>query len=333
MKTSGKIKTVIVVSILIVGLSAPAPGRIIYVDDDATGANDGSSWANAFQYLQDGLVSVLPAPPVHRGDPSPGMKAQAEIRVAQGIYKPQEATLSNPWVRSGLQSAPEMAFRLVSGVAIKGGYAGLGASDPNERNPERYQTILSGDLNGDDADVVHARDLSSDPTRAENSHNVVTSDPVADANAVLDGCVVTGATRGGLENRGGGPSISNCVFLRNAAQPYGGAVRSMTGNLTLTRCRFIANWAPQFGGAVDADLGGVILLTDCSFTDNEAEVGGAVASERADVRMRVKVGHHSRQCIADDLRVGVQRQHIAPARSRQTLVVRRWKAAIVDVGD
>ena len=48
---------------------------IIYVDADATGANDGSSWADAFKYLQDGLWAA---------------KSDYHILVAEGIYKPDE---------------------------------------------------------------------------------------------------------------------------------------------------------------------------------------------------------------------------------------------------
>ena len=51
------------------------PPKIIYVDDDASGANDGSSWENAYIYLQDTLEIAW------NGD---------EIRVAQGIYKPDQ---------------------------------------------------------------------------------------------------------------------------------------------------------------------------------------------------------------------------------------------------
>ena len=50
-----------------------AAGRVIYVDVDATGANDGSSWADAYNYLQDALADAnSSAKPL-------------EIRVARGI--------------------------------------------------------------------------------------------------------------------------------------------------------------------------------------------------------------------------------------------------------
>ena len=48
--------------------------KIIYVDDDADGANNGSSWTDAFNYVQDALTDA------QTGD---------EIRVAQGVYRPE----------------------------------------------------------------------------------------------------------------------------------------------------------------------------------------------------------------------------------------------------
>jgi hypothetical protein len=45
--------------------------KIYFVDSDATGANDGSSWDDACNYLQDALAAAQPG---------------VEIRVAQGIY-------------------------------------------------------------------------------------------------------------------------------------------------------------------------------------------------------------------------------------------------------
>ena len=49
--------------------------RVIYVDDNAPSEGDGKSWDTAFQFLQDALLYS------RSGD---------EIRVAQGIYKPDQ---------------------------------------------------------------------------------------------------------------------------------------------------------------------------------------------------------------------------------------------------
>ena len=38
-----------------------AAEKIIYVDDDATGADDGSSWQDAYNFLQDALADAVSA--------------------------------------------------------------------------------------------------------------------------------------------------------------------------------------------------------------------------------------------------------------------------------
>ena len=56
---------VVVVAVL-VAVTSGKP-RVILVDDDATGANNGSSWVDAYKYLQDALAdarsSVKPRSP------------------------------------------------------------------------------------------------------------------------------------------------------------------------------------------------------------------------------------------------------------------------------
>jgi len=128
------------ISLLVV--TPTATGKIIYVDADANGLNDGSSWADAYNYLQDALATAA------SGD---------EIRVAQGIYRPDESSVKPNG--SGDRTA---TFQLINGVTIKGGYAGFGQPDPNSRNIELYETVLSGNLASNDVDVNDPCDLLTD---------------------------------------------------------------------------------------------------------------------------------------------------------------------------
>lgn len=91
--------------VFLLAMACTAAGEVIYVDDDTSAGGDGSSWSTAFKYLQDGLAAAS------YGD---------EIRVAQDSYKPGGSRTST--------------FQLISGVALKDGYAGAGEPDPNERN-------------------------------------------------------------------------------------------------------------------------------------------------------------------------------------------------------
>jgi hypothetical protein len=107
----------------------------LYVDDDAPIGGDGSTWDEALRFLQDALLAA-----------GPGVR----VKVAGGIYRP-DASSAHP---DGTGDR-ETSFILADGVRILGGYAGQGAADPDERNPDLYETMLSGDLNGDDGPNVH----------------------------------------------------------------------------------------------------------------------------------------------------------------------------------
>jgi len=139
---------------LVLTLRATASGTIIYVDDDANAPGDGKSWATAYRYLQDALADAKTA------------DKPMEIRIGQGIYKANQRTAQaggSTWFNW---------FKLTSGVALMGGYAGVSASgraDPNMRDTALYETILSVDLAGNDVEVNEARDLEKEPTRADNT--------------------------------------------------------------------------------------------------------------------------------------------------------------------
>jgi len=239
----------------------PEPAMIYYVDVDARGANDGSSWADAYSYLQDALAAAL------SGD---------EIRVAQGIYKPDQGIGITPGDRTA-------TFQLKNGVTIKGGYAGFGEPDPNDRDIDLYETILSGDLNGKDVLVTNLEDLLYEPTRAENCYHVVTGSGT-DLTAVLDGFTVTGGNAdgsyrhengAGMYNESGSPTVRNCIFIRNAADYHaGGMYNTQASKTTLTSCTFIENYGRATGGGVTNNHSSRPTLVSCTFSHNSTGSNG-----------------------------------------------------------
>ena len=149
MKTKSILNKCLLCMLLLPVLCSAATSKIIYVDDDATGLNDGSSWENAYIFLQDALVDANDS------------EKPIEIRVAQGIYIPDQGLFPLKPAGVGGRTGPYPAtypadlgyrasFNLINNVTIKGGYAGLQEFDPKVRDIELYETILYGDLNGDD---------------------------------------------------------------------------------------------------------------------------------------------------------------------------------------
>ncbi|MCJ7777537.1 MAG: hypothetical protein MUP16_04400, partial [Sedimentisphaerales bacterium] len=199
----------LVMSVFIVALvNTSFAERIIYVDADANGLNNGSSWQDAYNHLQDALAGANSA------------EKPLEIRVTQGIYKPDQGT----GITAGDRTA---AFQLINGVTMKGGYAGFGEPDPSARDIALYQTILSGDIG-----------TLSDKT--DNCYHVFYHPEGLnlDATAILDGFTITGgngsspyAWGGGMLNYNSSPRVENCSFSGNSAE-YGGGMFNDASNPT-----------------------------------------------------------------------------------------------------
>ncbi len=233
-------------SIIIAALLCPTVlGEIIYVDASAGGANTGTSWEHALDSLQDALLLAYFA------------EKPAEIRVARGVYRPDDGLGLAPGDRAA-------AFALMNGVTIKGGYIGAGALEIAAREPRVFETVLSGNIG--------AQERSDD-----NSYHVVTSSGT-DATAVLEGCVIAAANGddgGGMLNDNGGPTVIDCVFRNNRAT-NGAAIYNVNGSRpVLNRCTFHENVARAGGGAI-ANNASVATLTNCTFRDNNADLGGAL---------------------------------------------------------
>ena len=126
----------------LVAVPAASGGTVLYVDRDVAPGGDGLAWATAYRDLQDALTDAST-----NGDIS-------EIRVAAGTYAP---------AAPGGERA--VTFDLVTGVAVYGGYAGFGEPNPDLRDIDSNASILSGDLDGNDAGTNG---------REDNSYHVVT---------------------------------------------------------------------------------------------------------------------------------------------------------------
>jgi hypothetical protein len=259
----------VLLGIVCVGLVGTLPAQtgnaqsVLYVQADAAGAGDGSSWADAYSDLQEALAVAVPG---------------NDIWVAAGTYLPSAT------------SARDATFQLKSGVGLYGGFVGTELLH-SERDPATNLTILSGDLKGNDPAAIASTDLLSESKRSDNSFHVVTGSG-ADETAVLDGFVITGgnANRSGNTDGGGminvetvtvsaDPTLVNCTFYGNSANRNGGGIYNRLGDPTITDCVFSenhGNGAPigQGGGGVHNERGS-LTLRNCWFGGNTSIGGGA----------------------------------------------------------
>ena len=214
-------------------------GRI-YVDANATGADNGSSWTDAFNYLQDALATAI---------------SGEEIWVAEGTYKPDQGGGKTP-------GDANATFQLINGVELYGGFAG-GETSLEQRDWENNVTILSGDIGVADSN-------------SDNSYHVVTGS-ATNSTAVIDGFTITqgnargsGITRsgGGMYNYQGSPKVINCTFVENIAQFYGGGMyNDYNSNANVLKCTFSENIAVESGGGLAND-GSSPMVINCFFKDN-----------------------------------------------------------------
>lgn len=239
---------------LVTGLGTPIPAAVVsglinvptvYVDNAATGLNDGSSWSNAYTSLSAALSNVI------GGD---------QIDVAQGTYYPGSARTST--------------FSLVSGVDIYGGFAGVGTANPNAQNPSLYPTILSGDIGtaGVNTDnVYHVVTATS-----------VSAGTLLDGFTITLGYAngsSTNADGAGLYVVGQGPVVMACTFFENTATADGGGAYISENNSTRVLgsglffdCAFISNIASL--GAGDTGFEAVQDFINCTFTNNDSNSQG-----------------------------------------------------------
>ena len=217
-----------------------------------TGANDGTSWADAYRGADAVAVALTAA------------VAGDQVWVAQGTYLPT------------LTGARTSSFKLKTGVEVYGGFNGSEISLA-QRDPSANVTTLSGDLLGDDASSMFN----------DNSFHVVKA-PNTDSTAVLDGFTVSGGNAdgfGSLENKQGGgivcplgadPTIRRCTFSANRCFYQGGAGFIGKSNATFSDCVFDGNVSSQAAGALAIVNEANATFDRCVFRNNSAGFSGGL---------------------------------------------------------
>lgn len=256
--------------IVFLGLAhAPALGQanVLFVDAGATGANNGSSWDDAYVSLQDALDDAE-------------SNGADEIWVAAGVYYPDEGAGQTNDDRNS-------TFQLLDGVEIYGGFAAT-ETLRSERDWERNVTVLSGDIDHETApDITDPTGVITDPLggiEGANAYTVVTGSGTG-SDTVLDGFAITGGSSidgdindplaGGMVDAEGSPTLANLLFSGNIGQV--GAMTNVTNsNPSLTNVTVSHNFGLA-GGMISFQSNPT--LTDVTFSRNFGIIGAMLFLE------------------------------------------------------
>lgn len=239
---------------------ASASAKTIYVDRNATGAKNGTSWADAYTVLTSAVTSAV------SGD---------EVWIAKGTYRPNDL---NP---SDLSRA--LSFKMKTGVAIRGGFAGWETST-TQRDVPNNPVVLTGDLLGNDS-AANTMAASTPDTRGDNVYHVFDHSTISvGTGAVLDSVTIRGGnandapsvTYGGAIYiaSSSSPSLVNCTLVDNTAS-QGGAIYQSVGNLELRSCTIAFNSTTSLGGGLRT-AGGYTTIYNSTITHNSASAGGGI---------------------------------------------------------
>ena len=211
----------------------------IYVDVDATGANNGTSWADAYTDISTALN--------------------------------QCGSSDQLWVADGTYRESQLGLLMTNGCDMYGGFHGDpgGETAPSQADPATNETILSGDLNADDPTI--SDNAEHVVTFGSSS---ITCETVMDGFTITAGYADGtgyGAKGGGMLVTSAYPMLSRLVFNYNHADGGGGAMSIISSDLVMDRCEFHDNDS-YLGGAIhmsSCDL----TLANSLFYDNEADDG------------------------------------------------------------
>lgn len=231
--------------LLFFGLQAQAD--TLYVNQNALGLNDGTSWKNAYLYLDDALSAA---------------SFQDEVWVAKGDYAPKD----------GLR---ESSFNIPSGVKIYGGFNGYETS-LSLRLVNQNQTILNGDIgkrNFAEDNCIHVVYVSGTSTGT-----LIDGFTIKNGYNTIDDVGKNGGG-GAIEINNSYLDINQCTMYSNHGY-RGGAIHHSRGSQTIniTNTELFSNTANSGGGAISANTA-TFIIQGCKISLNSASSGGAVYTD------------------------------------------------------
>lgn len=219
----------------------PDANGIVYVKKNAFG--NGSSWASAAPELADALKAAKTNTNIR------------EIWVARGVYKPlyraDNLSGANPTDRNN-------SFVLVEDVKLYGGFDPDNfRTDMASRNPRAAETILSGDIDGNNNlsnNAFHVVIAAGNAGTAELNGFTVTG---GNANETSAGIIVVNTVGNVASYEGGGiiihessPKITQVIVDGNNAR-QGGGVKAYNSKSEISYAIIRNNSAqPYFGGGI-----------------------------------------------------------------------------------
>lgn len=248
---------------------------VMYVDANATGANDGMSWASAFTSLQAAIDASVP---------------YTHLWVAQGTYGNHSTIV------------------LTSNLSIFGGFAGT-ETTLEQRDPAAHATIIDGQ------NAVRCVNATNCTNTLVDGLTITRGNPGASApgggvfisggNPVFTNCVITTNSApnssSGANIRGAGvyvtgdaaAQLNDCVISQNqagyatnspGAAGQGGGIAVVGASLSMVRCVVANNSAaPGYNsecgggnpiGGCAGDNGGGIRLDNATLTLDRCELRG-----------------------------------------------------------
>lgn len=241
--------TSLLVLFLIFNLISTAQS-IIYVNQNATGNADGTSWTDAYTSVDSAFSNSV------SGD---------TIWIASGRYFPEGSGVG-------------VSFNLPSGRIIYGSFAGT-ETQLSQRNIANNKTYLDGDIG--------TTGVASDNCRNVVYANNLTSPVFLDGFEIVNGYAYT--VGGSITVGGGGARIlnsyvhfTNCTFADNYTYMRGGAIYTQNNaGVVLKNCTFkynkTGNNTQSLGGAIYMNSG-YLTIESCTFINNESKSGGAIAT-------------------------------------------------------